>query len=309
MEWLIHNPIADMYGPRFLLLYGGVIALTLVTCWWLLRQRDATASLRPPLIPSQPDPLEIAYLRGGENEVTRVIIFDLLQRNYLRLTDATPQKVEQAPDHPDTRHLSTVEDLVFAWFSSPASLSDIFQSERVSAQLAEHCNAYEQRLHNEQLLLPAQVQQYGRQLFLNGAVLIGGLGGYKLLVALYKGYWNVWFLIIMGVAAIALLRWLCKTSRLSQRGQAYVKQMQLVFERLKERTAKGAAAIDPAFSLLVGVFGLGVLTGTSHQNFMQLVQEKASKTESASSWGVGCGSGCGSCGGGGCGGGCGGCGG
>ena len=115
MEWLVHNAIADMYGPRFLVLYASVIGLTIGVCWWVLRQRDATSSVRPPLIPSQPDPHEIAYLRGGEEEVARVVVFDLLQRNYLRMTEAATPHVEQAPDHPDVRHLSPIEQSVFDW--------------------------------------------------------------------------------------------------------------------------------------------------------------------------------------------------
>ena len=39
MNWLMDNPIANMYGPHFLLLYGIVIVLTLVICCWLLRNR------------------------------------------------------------------------------------------------------------------------------------------------------------------------------------------------------------------------------------------------------------------------------
>ena len=37
MDLLTNNPIADMYGPHFLLLYGGVILVTLGICWTMLR--------------------------------------------------------------------------------------------------------------------------------------------------------------------------------------------------------------------------------------------------------------------------------
>jgi hypothetical protein len=39
MDWLMHNPIAEMYGPHFLVLYGTVIILTLATSWFMLRNR------------------------------------------------------------------------------------------------------------------------------------------------------------------------------------------------------------------------------------------------------------------------------
>ena len=38
MSWLTDNPVANMYGPHFLLLYGTVIVLTLMACWWMLRR-------------------------------------------------------------------------------------------------------------------------------------------------------------------------------------------------------------------------------------------------------------------------------
>ncbi|MBM2846884.1 MAG: Ser/Gly rich, Cys interspersed [Bacteroidetes bacterium] len=84
MDWLL-KLITDMPGPQFLLIYGSVIALTLAGCWWWYRQGDSTASLPAPQIPSTPDPYEIAYLRSGENEVLRVVLFRLLQQGALQV--------------------------------------------------------------------------------------------------------------------------------------------------------------------------------------------------------------------------------
>ena len=41
MEWLLNNPIANMYGPYFLLLYGVVNVLTLSICWLVVRNRSS----------------------------------------------------------------------------------------------------------------------------------------------------------------------------------------------------------------------------------------------------------------------------
>ena len=54
MDWLMHNPIGEMYGPHFLLLYGGVIAVTLLVCWWGVRSRDPTADLPALPVPEKP---------------------------------------------------------------------------------------------------------------------------------------------------------------------------------------------------------------------------------------------------------------
>ena len=49
MNWLTLGFISNMYGPHFLLLYGVVILVTLVTCWSLLRnQAESVASKNEP---------------------------------------------------------------------------------------------------------------------------------------------------------------------------------------------------------------------------------------------------------------------
>ena len=48
MDWLPHNLIADMYGPHFLILYGYVITVTLLGCWWGVRSRETSQGARPP---------------------------------------------------------------------------------------------------------------------------------------------------------------------------------------------------------------------------------------------------------------------
>ena len=77
MDSLMHNPIAEMYGPHFLILYGCVIGVTLLGCWWGVRSRDRTGDLLALPLPKEPDPYEIAYLRGTENEVTRLGVKEL----------------------------------------------------------------------------------------------------------------------------------------------------------------------------------------------------------------------------------------
>lgn len=113
MDHLLHNPIADMPGPEFLALYGVVIVGTLVLCKTKSRQADSSRTLSPPLIPDKLDPYEIAFLRGGENEVLRLAILSLIQRGYLRVTEtakswfrAAEQHIEPNPNHSDPRHLS-----------------------------------------------------------------------------------------------------------------------------------------------------------------------------------------------------------
>ncbi len=302
MGWLIHNPIADMYGHDFLLFYGGIIVLTLVACWLKLRQSDPTASMPLPPVPSEPNPYETAYLRGGENEVTRVVIFGLTQRGYLQVTEEADKRIEQAPDHPDPAHLPQLERAVFEALQIPLSAEDIFKSVSLSSTVRSYCTTYEQTLQNEQLLTADEVKTAAKRIGLTGAAVIFGLGGYKLLIALAKGYSNVGFLIVMGIVSLVILFIICESDRLSSRGKKYLERLQLAFERLKGSAASvPSAAVDSTLLLLVGVFGVELLAGTPYAYYQEMFQR-------SSSGGGSCGAGCGSGGGDGCGGGCGGCG-
>lgn len=321
MDWLMHNPVADMYGPHFLILYGSVIIATLMVCWSSINLRDPTKNLSPPLVPANPDPYEIAYLQGGENQLIRVIILNLIQRQYLQVTK-TPRLSSQsktelglakASKPPDPRHLSPMERKVFEGFTSFHSAHEIFQSP-LPAYVKSHCTGYDQKFQNEKLFYPVEVKEKATRASLIGALVIIGLGGYKFCVALAKGHTNVGFLIIMGIVGLVLLFKICRPPRLSSRGKVYLERLQRAFEKLKERISAATTEVaDQTFLLLVGLFGVGVLAGTAYDYYQEMFQRRTSSA-GIWNWGFGscssCGSACGSCGGGGgCGGGCGGCGG
>lgn len=313
MTWLMDNPIANMYGPRFLFFYGCVIAATLAWCWWRLRASDPTTDMRPIPLRSNPDPYEIAYLRGGENEMTRLAIFDLVQRGYLEIRESkkwwktTEQQLRQAPNHPDPRHLSPMQRKVFEFFAKAPATAEIFESGAISSKLKGFCAEYDRKFEEEQMLCPTEVIEAARRIFVAGALIVCSLGLYKLIVALSKGRHNVMLLIVMGVFALIGLALVCRPPRQSHLGRDYLKRMQGVFERLKPKKGDlpSPALQDTTLLLLMSIFGVGVLTQTPYASFSQMF----GKSASTGGCGGGCGGGSGCGGGGGCGGGCGGCGG
>ena len=86
MQWLTHNLITEMPGAQFLMVYGLLIALTFAFFHIAMRRADNKEALTPVPIPSQPDAYEVAYLRGGEEAATSVVLFKLVQRGYLQNT-------------------------------------------------------------------------------------------------------------------------------------------------------------------------------------------------------------------------------
>jgi uncharacterized protein (TIGR04222 family) len=292
----LHNLIADMPGPMFLFVYGLVIVLTLTVCWSWLRQSDPTASVPAPRVPSTPDPYEIAYLRGGENEVLRVVLFRLLQQGALQVIPKNSgwfggeqERIERGNVNPT---LSPLEKEIFKSIARHTA-QEIFQDTGIRCKVKESCNSYEQRLQGEQFLVGPEAKNRASETKWMGALLIAGLGGYKLIVALAKGHSNVLFLIWMGVVAVAVLHKIC-SPRLTFRGRQYLQNLKTAFGQWKEHASLIG---ESQLFLLVGIFGATVLSGTTYDYFRQMFSK-------GSASGGGCGGGCDGCGG--CGG-CGGC--
>jgi uncharacterized protein (TIGR04222 family) len=313
MDWLIENPIANMYGPYFLLFYGSIVAITLFLCWRKMRSDDWTVTMPLPAVPSTFDPYEMAYLRGGENEVTRAVIFALLQRGFLTITeDNSEQYIEQVSTNLDRHQLSIIERRVFDWFSTRRSAKNIFNSDGLTPHLKSFCVVYEQRLQSERLLTPDDIKTKARGTLAVGALIIVGLGAYKFMAAIINGFYNVFFLLVIGGVGVYILRQVCKQPRVSARGNAYLKRLQLAFENLKTVPTAASptmASVDPML-MLVGLYGAGVLADSVYDPYRKMFSKGSSNSScGSSSCSSGCGSSCGSSGGSSCGGGCGGCGG
>ncbi len=315
---LMHNPIGNMYGPTFLVVYAGVIVSVFILTKILFYLLDSSNSLDIPKVPSIVDPYEIAYLRGGENEVTRLAILDLIQRGYLeRITKVKGEdQIVQAPGHPDERHLNPLEKKVFSCFITPLIGHEIFQSQ-LARQVGTHCVDYQRKLEQEKFMLTESTRGLFNKVMSIGLLIIGGLGIYKLVVAIATNHYNVSFLVLMGIGAAFAYVYFCNPPRMSARGRKYLERLQLAYERLDQRESKlNFYTTDPALLLMAGIFGVGSLTGTVYSFYPTMFQKANNRWYSSSSCGAGCGyvaSSCGSggsCSSGGCGGGgCGGCGG
>ncbi len=316
MNWLLHNPIADLRGPDFLALYATVIIATLVLVHLYLRSRDTTGSLHAPPVPPKIDPLETAFLRGNRAELIHVLILGLIDRNYLE-TAGTPAQILHAKGHPDPRHLSPVEREIFDLFATPQNAWSAARLADTGPLFDRLAKAYEQKLHAEFLLCPPAVAAAAVPAGLAAAALILGLGGYKLCIALSRGRTNVGFLIALGIlSTIVLLVIVARAGRhTSARGRAYLAKLELAFDKLRERAALEPAAhlAADALLLLAAIYGTASLAKTPWKNYAHLFappqQSSSSSCGSGSSCGSSSSSGGSSCGGGGGGGGCGGCGG
>lgn len=303
MAWNFFESIATMPGQQFLLLYASIIALALALCRWSVRQPDWTAELPPLPIPSEPDPYEVAYLRGGANELSRLLIFSLMERGYLSEVDPKKHQIQRVREHSDLARLTPIELAVLESFSEAREIREVFRE--ISERIEFHYAGYRERLESQELLVRPDARTddvWAARIV--GASVILGLGAYKLLAASAAGHANVGLLIPMAGVSLVVLTQVTRSPRLSSRGQDYVKRIRIAYGPSSSAVATVSAAV-PADMLLVGLFGLEALQGPAHDMYSDLFP-KASSIWSMSvgteGCGAGCGAGCGGCGCGGCGG-------
>jgi uncharacterized protein (TIGR04222 family) len=334
MSWVWQNMIAEMYGPYFLGFYGSIIVAVVVACHRALKAADETDALTPPRIPAKLDPYEVAYLRGGENEVARVAIASLVERGLLQIVEKKKMLVKQSfidrGRAPDPRELRLVEAKILGWSGFPALPGAVFQPDGIARSIEPECLHYRRVLDENRLVTTPEVREKGYRLWYIGSLAILSLGVYKLIAAIMNGHRNILFLVIMGAIGFVSVSVVClKRPRLSKLGKGYLEQLKLAFSGLKDESSesrrqdieselagdpltpkKRQAAVAHGDALMIlGIFGLSALSGTEHARLATMFTRAASANGGCG--GGGCGGGGGGCGGGGggCGGGCGGCGG
>ena len=328
MEFLIDNPLANMYGPYYLIFFGFIIFFAVIILALVKSQFDRTDKLGIPAIPPNIDPYEIAYLRGGINEVARSVIFSLTQKGYVEIENSESKyAVKRSDNPPSSNGLKPIEQLALDWLGTSREPSEIFGSYGLVKQLEVYEKSYQSRLEQQQMLTSDEDRIVLRPVKWSVYLLILSLGGYKTLAAVAHGQFNIIFLIIFTIVGLLIARGVSKLPRTTKLGKIYLERLQTAFDNLKY-TSQAAyisanqarlapqttfAGVDPLL-LSVGVFGSGILVGTVFDSYNQAFHRSQMPGNSG---GTSCSSGCGSScssgsscsGGSSCGGGCGGCGG
>ena len=286
MDWLRENPIGNMAGPDFLAFYLVVIAATLCACAWrIARSQHPTPQI--PEIPFYPDPYEIAYLRGGANEVFRLALFSLFQRGYLEISGkGAAQKIGPAAAPPNFDSLSALARTTLAAFAAPQRVSGLLQS-AAADRISVYCQGYERQMRQNGLLETGTTRAARGQAGGIGLFVIAGLGCYKWNAAVLNGHHNVGFLILMGFFALIVLAVICFPQRLSKTGKDYLRRLQGAFSQIKTQAqiSYPESSAEDAYLLTMSVFGMEALAGTPYAPFHQMFCQAASAGGADSSGG------------------------
>ncbi|MGD9588441.1 MAG: TIGR04222 domain-containing membrane protein [Pyrinomonadaceae bacterium] len=330
MDFLLDNPLVTMDAYAFLALYVVTIISTFTIIWIARRESDKTGGLPLPAVPPDPDPFEIAYLRGGSNEAARAVVFSLMQNDMAELRKDGKRTLLQVAPAVGIERATGLERAALEWIGSKREVKELFdRANGLVARLRPHLDIYHDRLTAKNLLTAEAVSGKLKKYARFAAGFLALVGGYRVLTSIVYGHYNIAFTVILTIIAVIAVLSAGSLPRITKLGRLYLDRLQLAFDDLKRTSVQpylpGSetavvpqatfAGVDPLL-LSVGLFGGGVLAGTVFNDYntaFQRSQQQAAAGGCGSGCGSGCssggdgGSGCGSgCGGGGCGGGCGG---
>ncbi|WP_261822354.1 TIGR04222 domain-containing membrane protein [Pragia fontium] len=240
MIWTVSsNPIANMYGPWFLLFY---FVYFLCIIWLTLKAHHlyhAVVSRSEPEditvnLPNKIDPYFIAWLQHGKERVLRLAMMrlsyeDLLvsgqkqKKNYMRKSATNPDLIQEKQ-----RMLNSVESLTLSCFEEKYEQS----REWAFNSLTSSCQRYKSQAQQQGFIPPATRDNIFALIGYTGLILLLGMGVYKLAIAWGKGFDNIIFLSIMAPA----FSWLYYRIFLSNRAER------------PELTEKGKVFLDKLYS-------------------------------------------------------------
>ncbi|TAG05121.1 MAG: TIGR04222 domain-containing membrane protein [Cytophagia bacterium] len=263
----------------------------------------------------------IAYMMRGTSGVSEVLLLGLIQKGYLQRNTNDDSILEQAPQYPDIKLLTTHELQIFDCFTHPLTIKEAFDMSILKNAIQEAGVHYEKQLIDAGLILPEKTYKNFKNISKGVFFSLLLMGISRIYWALSLGYTNIGFIVM--IAAFCLISFPISFSilfkRITKKGKNYLNDLKIAFSSLKSKvsTEYGNAQIQgiPSEYLpLVSVFGLSVLSeneeykrlsadsGTSCSSGFDGGGSDSGGSDSGSSGGDG-GSGCG---GGSCGGGCGG---
>ena len=292
------NPF-DLPGPQFLQFYFFLSLIVISLVVLLRRAGDSTV-----VIPRLQDPYQIAYLRGGKDEVLRVAAVSLLDRNLLKADSAGELTTA------DNIAIETVrrplDQAILERFKLGGDATKLTSSRSLEAATS----TYEKEL--AQLGLLPDAATYKRRYLIAGVAILFllAIAVAKIAVALSRGRTNLLFLVFLSVIAVLVVRAVASPRR-TRAGDAVLSDLRELFAGLKlRRTSLAPGGQGNELAFLAAIFGLEAVPAEIYPFATLLRRTERAQGDSFWSSGSSCGSSsCGSsCGGGGCGGGCGGCG-
>ena len=323
---MLGNFISEMQGPDFLSFHfsAGFGALILTA---ILRYVVRTKTGDKIVCSTDTNPYYISWLRGGEKAMALTAACHLMSKGLIESHGANFRMVALNDQPPGTAsELDGVESVVWEKIKSltesqgiasgpSGSNPDITVADLAKDDLIQSLELEADRAEFWALEVGLIVDRFGKLLVWVPLILWMVVGLYKLGlgVSIDRPVGDLGSQLFVGLLFGGA--WVSSMSKLTRRGEEYLKDLQTLAEGYSEIISAERCPVtasrngrDPAFIFAVGALGTGFLAGTQMDLFASsLPTTMQAAASSSGSYGCGGGSGCG---GGGCGGGgCGGCGG
>ena len=239
MNSLLHNPLTDLDGPYFLLVYVaiGLVGLIAGAVWiWLCdgtRDDDLPETSR-----TRPDPYETAFLRGGASQVTRLVVFDLIERGCAELSApkrrfglfAPAKRLRRSATAPDLSSLTAIQRAAWNWLAVPRRPSQVFHRHvGLWKQIRPLCQIYVKPLAERRLLETAGRATARTCVAWANSLGLVGLGSYKLVTTAITGQGDSVGLILLMAVGLVGTAIICRRLRLSDLGHRTLESLQLEF--------------------------------------------------------------------------------
>jgi uncharacterized protein (TIGR04222 family) len=271
------NPF-DWHGPQFLLFYVVLATATITIAWVRRRRADQRLSSRG--VARLTDPYAIALLRGGKNEMVRVVTLSLVDRGLLR---ANGDIVSTAQAGREARPDSVAERELLQMCLVPRDPAELF-AEPFCADVA---NRYENEFARDGLF-PNQLTRSARaKIFAVAAGFLIAVAGIKIVVALGRGRTNVMFLILLTVLAVFVLNRVVR-SRRTVKGSQYVAELKNLFRSLLGRPLHAGGGTTE-LAMLAAIWGVTAIP-TETYPWAEELFKRSFKQGGGSSCGSSCGS-------------------
>ncbi len=264
MNSLLHNPLIDLTLPYFLVLYVGcgVIGLLAgtVLIWLCDGTRDDDLTTHSP---QTPDPYDVAFLAGGAGQVTRLVVFDLIEKGYLELSGtrrrfaffAPAKMLRRTATAPELSGLTNIQRAAWDWVRTPRLPSQIFHRHiGLLNQIRPLCQIFVKPMAARKFLETAGRRMARTLVAWTMSLGIVGLGLYKLITSAIAGEGESVCLILLMIVGLICTAINCRRVRLSDLGHRCVESLHMQFGEHDRASLMGTDA-DSERLVRMALFG------------------------------------------------------
>ena len=227
MSSLLHNFITELSPTYFLLLATALGSIGLVAGSVAIWLCDGTRDDDLPDDVELPDPYEVAFLTGDAERVSRLVVFDLIERGYVeysgtrrRFAFFAPSKMwRRSASAPDVNSLTRIQRVAWDWLSVPRLPGQVLHRETGLVNLVRpQCQSLVQRLESQRFLESTR-RKLARKL-VRGGLSFGmvSLALYRLVTSIILGTGGSFGVILLTSLGLVATSIVCRRVRLSDLG-------------------------------------------------------------------------------------------